>query len=146
MLDPQDSDLATESPEEIDLRLYKTTNRAIYDEATARTRKSKILTRYTLRYRLLMTMCVAKTNPRPEILIHSNDYLLETATSNIAIQSSSGEWLTPHLDRRKRPFLDGVMRRYLIERGVVKEAELTVGDYKQAKRDGRRVIGCNGLR
>ena len=89
---------------------------------------------------------LADTTPRPEVLIHANGYLLETATSNIAIQSQLGEWETPRLDRVERPFLDGVMRQFLIEEGVMKEADLTVEDYEQAREDGRRVIGFNGLR
>jgi len=71
---------------------------------------------------------------------------LETATSNIAIQSKTGEWITPILNREKTPFLDGVMRRYLLEQGVIRQGELTLRDYEEAKRDGRRVIGFNGLR
>jgi hypothetical protein len=34
----------------------------------------------------------------------------------------------------------------LIDEGVVKESELTISDYEQARKDGRRVIGFNGLR
>lgn len=144
MLDPQNSNISAETPEEIDLRLYKTTNRAIYDEATARTRKCPACHEHN---EMTITEGVlAETNPKPEILLHSNGYLLETATSNIAIQSHSGEWVTPRLDRGNIPFLDGVMRRYLIEQEVIRESDLTAGDYEQAKKEGRRVIGFNGLR
>lgn len=84
--------------------------------------------------------------PKPEVLLHTDRYLLETATSNIAIQNADGGWLTPRLDRVNAPFLDGVMRRYLLDQGVVQEAELTIDDLHRAKREGRRVIGFNGLR
>jgi hypothetical protein len=39
MLDPHITDLSSESPDETDLRRYKTTNRRIYDQAFARARK-----------------------------------------------------------------------------------------------------------
>jgi branched-subunit amino acid aminotransferase/4-amino-4-deoxychorismate lyase len=81
-----------------------------------------------------------------EILLHTSTHLLETATSNIAIQTERGGWITPKLDRGETPFLDGVMRRYLLDRGLIKEGELGIEDYEKAKRDGRRVIGFNGLR
>jgi branched-subunit amino acid aminotransferase/4-amino-4-deoxychorismate lyase len=81
-----------------------------------------------------------------EVLLHTSTHLLETATSNIAIQTERGEWITAKLDRGETPFLDGVMRRYLLDQGLVKEGELDIEDYEKAKRDGRRVIGFNGLR
>jgi len=82
----------------------------------------------------------------PEVLLHTSTYILETATSNIAIQSQTGEWITPILNREKTPFLEGVMRRYLLEHGVIGQGELTLRDFEEAKRDGRRIIGFNGLR
>jgi branched-subunit amino acid aminotransferase/4-amino-4-deoxychorismate lyase len=81
-----------------------------------------------------------------EILLHTSTQLLETATSNIAIQTETGEWITPRLDRTKTPFLDGVMRRYLLDQGSIKEGELGIEGYEKAQREGRRVIGFNGLR
>jgi branched-subunit amino acid aminotransferase/4-amino-4-deoxychorismate lyase len=81
-----------------------------------------------------------------EILLHTSTRLLETATSNIAIQTETGEWITPRLNRTKTPFLDGVMRRYLLDQGSIKEGELGIEDYENAKSEGTRVIGFNGLR
>jgi branched-subunit amino acid aminotransferase/4-amino-4-deoxychorismate lyase len=81
-----------------------------------------------------------------EILLHTSTHLLETATSNIAIQAGTGKWITPKLDREKTPFLDGVMRRYLLDQGSIQEGELRIEDLVHAKREGRRVIGFNGLR
>lgn len=81
-----------------------------------------------------------------EILLHTSTHLLETATSNIAIQSEAGDWITPILDPTKTPFLDGVMRRYLLDQGLIKEGELHIEDFEKARNDGRRVIGFNGLR
>jgi branched-subunit amino acid aminotransferase/4-amino-4-deoxychorismate lyase len=81
-----------------------------------------------------------------ETVLHTSIHLLETATSNIAIQAETGEWITPRLDRKGTPFLDGVMRRSLLDQGLIKEGDLGIGDYEKARRDGRRVIGFNGLR
>jgi len=81
-----------------------------------------------------------------EIFLHTSTHLLETATSNIAIQSVTGEWITPRLDRKVTPFLDGVMRRFLLDQGLIKEGELDIDDFEKAKRDGKRLIGFNGLR
>jgi hypothetical protein len=38
------------------------------------------------------------------------------------------------------------MRQYLLAEGVIREEDLTVDDWEKAKREGRRVIGFNGLR
>jgi len=38
------------------------------------------------------------------------------------------------------------MRRYLLDEGIISEEELGVGDLEAAKREGRRVLGFNGLR
>jgi branched-subunit amino acid aminotransferase/4-amino-4-deoxychorismate lyase len=80
-----------------------------------------------------------------EVLLHTSTHLLETATSNIAIQTSDG-WITPRLNRETTPFLSGVMRRYLLDQAVIVVGDLSVRDFEEAKMDGRRVIGFNGLR
>jgi hypothetical protein len=41
LLDPHTTDLSTDNPEETDARMYKTTNRTIYDNATARVGQSQ---------------------------------------------------------------------------------------------------------
>jgi len=115
--------------------MYKTTNREIYDEASARART------FTQ-----SSLCLADVKANKEILLHTTTHLLETATSNIAIQIGRGEWITPILDRTKTPFLDGVMRRYLLDQGLIKEGELGVEDFEMARREKRRIIGFNGLR
>jgi len=38
------------------------------------------------------------------------------------------------------------MRRYLLDQGAIKEGELGIEDFEKAKREGKRVIGFNGLR
>jgi branched-subunit amino acid aminotransferase/4-amino-4-deoxychorismate lyase len=87
----------------------------------------------------------------PEVILHDGAHLLETVTSNIAIHMPTSnpdepEWVTPRLETHSRPFLHGVMRRYLLERGIVREDDITVANWEEARRDGRRVIGFNGLR
>jgi len=87
----------------------------------------------------------------PEVLLHTDTHVLETTTSNIAIQIPSSnpgqpEWVTPQLDSERLPFLDGVMRRHLLAEGVIREGQVTVADWEEAKNEGRRVIGFNGLR
>ncbi|KAK8869710.1 hypothetical protein IAR55_000278 [Kwoniella newhampshirensis] len=128
VLDPQSVDASEESRQELDLRLYKTTNREMYDRAYER--GATIFPNH------------------PEILLHTPTHLLETTTSNIAILLPSGEWVTPSLspDPDERPFLNGVMRRYLLREGIVREGELRMEDFIRAKRHGWRVVGYNGLR
>ena len=84
-----------------------------------------------------------------EVLIHSHTYLLETITSNIALYLPTSEpntpgWITPRLD--KEPFLNGVMRHYLLDEGVIRQGRVTADDWDKVKREGGRVIGFNGLR
>jgi hypothetical protein len=80
-----------------------------------------------------------------------------------------GEWVTPRLSPASRPdggsasaggahqgdpgdpqalavFLDGVVRQELIARGVMREGEVSVGDWEMCRREGRPVVGFNGLR
>ena len=135
ILDPEKTEISSETEEQVDARMYKTTNRAIYDEASARAR---MFTQFSL--------SLADVKANKEILLRTSSHLLETATSNIAIQTGRGEWITPKLDRGETPFLDGVMRRYLLDQGLIKEGELSVEDLEKARRAGRRVIGFNGLR
>jgi branched-subunit amino acid aminotransferase/4-amino-4-deoxychorismate lyase len=94
----------------------------------------------------LELVCSLMMKANKEILLNTSTHLLETATSNIAIQTETGEWITPKLDRTKTPFLDGVMRRYLLDQGLIKEGELGVEDFEKAREEGRRIIGFNGLR
>ncbi|WWD16023.1 hypothetical protein CI109_100448 [Kwoniella shandongensis] len=126
VLDPRSAKISTENQEELDLRLYKTTNRQMYDRA----------------YERGATISPA----HPEVLLHTRSHLLETTTSNIAIQIPTIGWMTPRLSKNETPFLNGVMRRYLLQQGVVKEGELRMEDFIRAKRQGWRVIGFNGLR
>lgn len=81
----------------------------------------------------------------PEVLLHTSTHLLETTTSNIAILSPSGQWITPSISS-STPLLNGVVRRFLLESGVIEEGELTLADFERVKAEGGRIIGFNGLR
>jgi branched-subunit amino acid aminotransferase/4-amino-4-deoxychorismate lyase len=84
------------------------------------------------------------------VLLHTATHLLESVTSNIAIQMPQPDgsliWVTPMLDKESLPFLDGVMRQQLLAEGIVQEGEVTLEHWHRAKEDGWRVIGFNGLR
>jgi branched-subunit amino acid aminotransferase/4-amino-4-deoxychorismate lyase len=86
----------------------------------------------------------------PEVLLHTSTHILETATSNIAFHAPTScpgepQWITPSLTAEK-PFLNGVMRQYLLEKGIVRDENVSIERWEQVKRDGTRVIGFNGLR
>lgn len=126
VLDPYITDLGDQSEVELDWRRHKTTHREIYDQATARGGPS-----------------------HPEVLLHTCDRLLETATSNIALHlpgnKDESEWITPALNG-DAVFLNGVVRRELLERGLIREGNVTVNDFERCRLEGRRIIGFNGLR
>lgn len=46
---------------------------------------------------------------------------------------------------RSAVFLDGVVRQELLARGDIREGAVTVDDFERCKREGRPVIGFNGL-
>ncbi|WVW82973.1 hypothetical protein I302_104989 [Kwoniella bestiolae CBS 10118] len=136
ILDPEDTLINSQSQsdpsDEVDLRLYKTLNREMYD--TAYERGGRLV------------------NPsiHPEVILHTPTHLLETTTSNLAILLSSpnshpNKWITPKLSGES-PFLNGVMRRYLLRKGVIEEGEVTVEMIRQIRKNGGRIIGFNGLR
>lgn len=87
------------------------------------------------------------TQPHTEVLLHTKTHILETTTSNIAVQDpESGQWITPRLDNEHTPFLDGVMRRELLEARVIREEVISLEDWVKWMEEGRRVVGFNGLR
>jgi hypothetical protein len=135
ILDPHATSL--EETLDRDVWLYKTTQRAHYDAASVRGGPS-----------------------HPEVLLHTTTHLLETATSNVALRlplhpnaDAAGtleyEWVTPCLSET-RPFLDGTVRQELLERGVLREGEVTMEDWERCRvesTDGEVVVvGFNGLR
>ncbi|WVQ69967.1 uncharacterized protein L199_008191 [Kwoniella botswanensis] len=132
ILDPQDTSINSDPTEETDLRLYKTVNREIYDEAYERGQTNTTDTSHN------------------EVLLHTSTEILETTTSNTAIllpNSHSPKWITPVLSK-DTPFLNGVMRRYLLFQGVIEEGQVTIDMLNEVREAGKggRIIGFNGLR
>ncbi|ORY24976.1 hypothetical protein BCR39DRAFT_499646 [Naematelia encephala] len=150
IIDPKAIPPSTESKMLRDTRLYKTLNRKVYTNATSRGEALSGITGI-------------------EVVVHTGEWILEGTTSNIAIEESDSDnenrregsaegkgqgegmrvrarWITPRLIRDERPFLDGVMRNELLEKGVIKEGDLTIQDLIRARDQGRRIIGFNGLR
>ncbi|WVN86766.1 uncharacterized protein L203_101938 [Cryptococcus depauperatus CBS 7841] len=126
ILDPNDTIIDLESDFQKDYRLYKTDRRKMYDEA--------------------YTRCAGLSQTHPEVLIHTSTHLLETTTSNIAILLPHlTHWITPRISKTT-PLLDGVLRQHLLKQGSIIEGNLSVENYLQAKQQGGRVIGFNGLR
>lgn len=127
ILDPQDLDLSAERPQVHDLRLYKTSNRKKYDAAAARGGPD-----------------------HPEVLIHTDKLLLETCTSNIALhlpgEPGEPEWVTPIIRRDNACLLNGVVRREMLERGLIREADVTVDDWRRCVKENRDIVGFNGFR
>jgi hypothetical protein len=86
---------------------------------------------------------------QPGSTARENDLVSETSFANIAVHvplgDGSPEWLTPE-ESDTVPFLSGVMRRHLLERGVLRTGRITVRDFGRWVAEGRRVIGMNGLR
>jgi hypothetical protein len=80
----------------------------------------------------------------------TDNLITELTTSNIAIYSPSAihnaQWITPRFHPDGPPFLRGVMRTYLLSRDEIREEDITVEQFERLVRDGRRVVGMNGLR
>ncbi|OXG21545.1 lysine decarboxylase [Cryptococcus neoformans Tu401-1] len=125
VLDPAVTDVRGEDPSNVKFRLYKTSQRELYDLAYERGST--------------LSPC------HPEVLLHTSTHLLETTTSNVAILSPSGRWITPSVSS-STPLLNGVVRRFLLANGAIEEGELTLADFERVKAEGGRIIGFNGLR
>ena len=63
-----------------------------------------------------------------EIVIIKNGLVTDTSFTNIAIYDGTS-WLTP-----KHPLLAGTKRACLLDRGAIKEADITINDLMRAKR------------
>jgi len=78
-----------------------------------------------------------------------DDLISETSFANIAvfvpIDGHPAKWLTPQ-ENEASPFLPGVMRRHLLEQGILRTGRITVSDLRRWVKENRRVIGMNGLR
>jgi branched-subunit amino acid aminotransferase/4-amino-4-deoxychorismate lyase len=77
------------------------------------------------------------------------DLVTETSFANIAIHVPDGpagpEWITPE-ECALAPFLPGLMREELLKSGILREGVVRVRDLRRWAKEGRRMIGMNGLR
>lgn len=63
-----------------------------------------------------------------EVLFTYQGYLTDTSYSNIVLETSSGERISP-----RRPLLRGLQRQYLLDQGEITLADLTLDDLLQCK-------------
>lgn len=147
VLDPAVTDVRGEDPSNVNFRLYKTSQRELYDLAYERGSKClKVLFFMAVKQFGSDKHTLGTLSPcQPEVLLHTSTHLLETTTSNVAILSPSGRWITPSVSS-STPLLNGVVRRFLLANGVIEEGELTLADFESVKAEGGRIIGFNGLR
>jgi 4-amino-4-deoxychorismate lyase len=59
-----------------------------------------------------------------DILIVQNGLITDSSFCNVAF-SDGGNWFTP-----ETPLLEGTMRQYLIDRGILKERKITIAEIK----------------
>jgi 4-amino-4-deoxychorismate lyase len=78
--------------------------------------------------RLLFDELLRISQPCDEILIVKNGYITDTSFSNVALYDGS-DWVTPQI-----PLLNGTMRASLIEKNLLKQAPLGVGDIMNFKK------------
>ena len=63
-----------------------------------------------------------------EIIIVKNNLVTDTSFTNLAIFDGNS-WLTP-----RHPLLPGTRRAFLLDKGIIKEAEITINDLLKAER------------
>lgn len=63
-----------------------------------------------------------------EIIIIKKDLVTDTSFTNLAIYNGK-EWLTP-----KHPLLMGTKRAYLLDQGIIQEADITIDDLMKAEK------------
>lgn len=61
-----------------------------------------------------------------EIILVKNGFITDTSYSNLVFKAQDGRWLTPNT-----PLLLGTQREFLLDEGLIEEAEITVGDLNQ---------------
>lgn len=63
-----------------------------------------------------------------DIIIVKNGLVTDTSFTNLAILTADDRWLTP-----SHPLLAGTMRAYLLDEGIISEADITLNDLKNAQ-------------
>lgn len=81
---------------------------------------------YSYKYadRTALTGCLERRGDCDDVIIVRNGLLTDASYSNIALYDGE-EWLTP-----RRPLLAGTMRAYLLDRGLVGEADIRPSDLR----------------
>ncbi|ORZ08469.1 aminotransferase [Lobosporangium transversale] len=115
---------------------HKTTERAVYNDARDRLKLGPIGPPGTT------------SGPYDVILYNQNNEIMETSIANIAVEivdpeSGKLEWITPPLSSG---LLCGTMRRYLLEKGELREGIIKVDDLKKAALEGRKIKCFNSVR
>lgn len=75
-----------------------------------------------------LSQLAARKGTCDEVIIIKNGLITDTSFTNLAIYDGK-YWLTP-----KHPLLLGTKRAYLLERGIIKEADITLEDLKKAQK------------
>ncbi len=90
----------------------------IYDDEIEYTHKSTSREKLDALYR--------QKEEGDEILIIKKSYITDTSIANIAFKTSDDEWITP-----RKPLLEGTTRARLLDKGVLKEADITVDELEK---------------
>lgn len=75
-----------------------------------------------------LTQLAALKGNCDEVIIMKHGLLTDTSFTNLAIYDGK-EWLTP-----RQPLLAGTKREYLLDQGIIKEADITLTDLRAARR------------
>lgn len=78
--------------------------------------------------RSALNALVTKRGNCDEIVIVKNGMVTDSSYTNLALYDGH-EWLTP-----RRPLLLGTKRAFLLDQGLLKEADLTLADLRRAQR------------
>jgi len=70
-----------------------------------------------------------------DILIVKNGFISDTSFSNILFQEPGGSWITPDT-----PLLNGTMRQYLLDIGLIHAGQVKPEDIRQFER--ARLVNC----
>ena len=91
---------------------------------------------------------LAQKGSSDDIIIVKNGLVTDTSFTNLAILSGN-RWLTP-----RHPLLAGTMRSFLLDKGIITEADISLHDLKNAQavslfnamiEFGERVVDCKDI-
>jgi len=138
-----------EIPAKLDNGIYKC--RLIYDDRihsiefflhTPRIIRSLKLVRsdeidYSFKYsnRKSLELLLDQKDGSDDIIIIKNGFITDTSFSNILFQEAGGRWITPNT-----PLLNGTMRQYLLDTGLIRAVQVKQEDIVQFER--ARLVNC----